>query len=96
MIFNGVLNRRVRTICWILRGAQDAGTTATLLSCSGGFGKLLVTWEMLCFPELSTRPFLGVFDDDWLPEHCDIASPTIASTDPILKSKLDGSLLELI
>ena len=68
----------------------------------GGFGKLLVTWEMLRLPKLSPRAVFtrrdprGVLDDDLLPERCDITSPTIASTDSVLKFKLDGSLLEFI
>ena len=68
----------------------------------GGFGKLLVTWEMLRLPNLSPRAVFtrreprGVLDDDLLPERCDITSPTIASTDSVLKFKLDGSLLEFI
>jgi hypothetical protein len=54
---------------------------------------------MLRRPELSPRAVFtrreprGVLDDDCLPERCDIAAPTIASTDPVLKFKLNGSLL---
>ena len=58
--------------------------------------------KMLRLPELSPRAgfarreLRGVLDEDWLPELCDIASPTIASTAPVLKFKLDGSLPEVI
>ena len=38
------------------------------------------------------RELRGVLDDDWLPARCDIASPTIASTDSVLKFNLNGSL----
>ena len=35
-------------------------------------------------------------DDDWLPARCDIASPTIASTDSVLKFNRNGSLPEVM
>ena len=57
---------------------------------------------MLRLPGLSPQAVFtrreprGVLDDDWLPERCNIASLTIASTDSVLKFKLDGPLLEFI
>jgi len=86
MTLAGVMNRGVRTIFWIPVGncdgwdasldARDVETIATLLPCSGGFGKLLMTCKMLRLPGLSPRAVFarrelrGILNDDYLLERC--------------------------